>query len=398
MKGSIDLKKSQDFLNYLFLFRLLLTMIIIYNLGIYYMDHSFLAWSLFFVTMCFYVFMLWSNISLSITYIIVFTLFLFLMIWLSAYISKEPQDYNSVLWAWFVILSFISSKQQKIATIVLIIVGIVMLIAGLDNGYPYSLIIVLASIYFGIHSLSRYIGVLKINSEQLKELEQVHMELQRTYAELQDSTVQSIRYAALTERTRIAGEIHDGLGHHFTSLIVQMQALKWMIKQDPERAESTVDQLLDVSRQGLAEVRSVVKDWSVHEGGVEGLQELATQITHRAGLQLSFTGQGAFSIWGELIDSVLYRVLQESLTNIIRHAEASAVEITITETSQHVQLSIADDGKYRRDQPLQYGFGIQNMIRRCETIHGQCTFAARPQGGLWIKVTLPLNTHMITKN
>ena len=392
------MQKSQDFSKYLFLFRLLLSMIIIYNLTIYYMDHSFLVWLIFFITMCFYVAMLWSNFRLTIMHIVIFTVFLFSMIWLSAYISKEPQDYNSVLWAWFVILSFISSREQKVATVVLIIVGLVMLNSGLDNGYPYSLIIVLASIYFGIHSLSRYIRVLKINSEQLTELEQVHLELQRTYKELQDSTVQSIRYAALTERTRIAGEIHDGLGHHFTSLIVQMQALKWMIKQDPDRAESTVDQLLDVSRQGLAEVRSVVKDWSVHEGGVEGLQELASQITHRAGLELHFDSQGTFSIWGEMIDSVLYRVLQESLTNIIRHAEASTVDVTITETAQHVQLSIADDGKYRREHPLQYGFGIQNMIRRCETIHGNCTFAARPQGGLWIKVTLPLSNTSLPKN
>lgn len=384
------MQESKDFLKYLFFFRLLLSLVIIYATTLSYFTNSLSAFLIFLITMSFYLAMLWSNIRLNSVHIIGFTIFLFSMIWLSSYLSQIPKDYNSLLSIWFIILSFLSSRGQKFATIFCILVAFFMIISDFHEHFPYNILVSLASIYFGVHSLSRYISVLKINSEQLKELEQVHLELQRTHVELQESTIQSIRYAALTERTRIAGEIHDGLGHHFTSLIVQMQALKWMIRQDPARAELTVEQLLDVSRQGLAEVRSVVKDWSVHEGGVEGLQELATQIKNRSGLQLIFNTQGTFSVWTEVIDSVLYRVMQESLTNIIRHAEATTVEITITESSNQVQLSIADDGKYRRGQPLQYGFGLQNMIRRCETIHGSCSFAARPKGGLWIKVTLPL--------
>lgn len=69
-------------------------------------------------------------------------------------------------------------------------------------------------------------------------------------------------YATLTERTRLAREIHDGLGHQMTSLIVQLQALKMMMPKDPNAAANIVDDLLTIARKGMEEIRLAVKKWS----------------------------------------------------------------------------------------------------------------------------------------
>lgn len=69
----------------------------------------------------------------------------------------------------------------------------------------------------------------------LQELNKAHQELQEAHAELQEATMHSMKYAALEERMRLAREIHDGLGHQLTSLIVQLQALEIMLPGEPKR-------------------------------------------------------------------------------------------------------------------------------------------------------------------
>jgi signal transduction histidine kinase len=77
-----------------------------------------------------------------------------------------------------------------------------------------------------------------------------------------------MRYAALEERTRLAREIHDGIGHQLTSLIVQLQALEIMLPNNPEDASRAVTQMLGISRRAMAEVRLAVREWSSDEMGL----------------------------------------------------------------------------------------------------------------------------------
>ncbi|WP_052714288.1 sensor histidine kinase [Paenibacillus dauci] len=377
--------------NHSLVFRLSVTIIMMYSCFTIYFRESFFIWSIYTVTMLIFVILTWAPLKLHPLFIITFSLFLYVMMFVNERMANTPANFLALLWVWFAILCTISVREKSIASFFALLTGVLMLIADYDRGFPYSMLISLVSIYFGVHSIYRYISVLRINSEQLQELETVHNELKHAHNELQENALQSIRYAALAERTRIAGEIHDGLGHHFTSLIVQLQALKWMIRPNPEQAEHTVNQLLDVSRQGLAEVRSVVRDWSVSERGVSELHTLASQVAERSGFTLNFQADAADSQWGEAVDGILYRILQESLTNIVRHAEASVVDVTINQLGDQVIMHIADNGVYREDTPLIHGFGLQNMIRRCEQLQGKCTFRAREGSGLIVEARLPLS-------
>lgn len=90
------------------------------------------------------------------------------------------------------------------------------------------------------------------------QLEHAHKELQKAHAELQEASVLSLRYAVLEERTRIARDIHDSIGHELTSVIVQLQSLPYILKSSKEDSEKVIQNVLSVARECLQEVRSVV--------------------------------------------------------------------------------------------------------------------------------------------
>jgi signal transduction histidine kinase len=106
-------------------------------------------------------------------------------------------------------------------------------------------------LYFNIRS--------RMQRNEMYELNKRHLaELQEAYDQLQEASVTVMQNAVLEERTRIAREIHDAVGHSLTSLIVQMQALRYMIKIDPAQAEQSLEGMLIVARQGLHDIRSSV--------------------------------------------------------------------------------------------------------------------------------------------
>ncbi len=373
------------------LFRLAITGILLYSYWSLYNEQP--GWSSlsYAIPMVFFGFLLWRMIHLNHYIIVLVTIYLFALAFVNEYYIPSSTKFTiPFLWIWFSIMAVWAARNNRLAVALNVLTGALMLALSYNGSFPVSLFISLVSTYFGIHSLFRYISVNRINREQLEELEKVHSELKSAHDELQENALQSVRYAALAERTRIAGEIHDGLGHHFTSIIVQLQALKWMVRQNPAQAEQTVDQLLDVSRQGLAEVRSVVKDWSTSERTSDELRMLASQVAERSGLQLTFHTEGDYGNWGEAVESILYRILQESLTNIVRHSQATEVSVDIRESDDCACLTIVDNGKYDGLYPLKKGFGVQNMIRRCTELQGDCQFVPTPGGGLTVKASLPL--------
>ncbi|WP_322922373.1 sensor histidine kinase [Paenibacillus campi] len=379
------------------LFRLAITAVLLYSFWSIYNEQP--GWSSisYAIPMLFFVFLLWRIIRLHAIIVVMVTLYLFTMALVNEYADADSTKYTlPFLWIWFSLMAVRSARSDRLAVALNLLTGALMLAISYEGTFPFSLLISLVSTYFGIHSLIRYISVNRINRDQLKELEKVHSELQNAHDELQENALQAVRYAALAERTRIAGEIHDGLGHHFTSIIVQLQALKWMVRQNPTQAEQTVEQLLDVSRQGLAEVRSVVKDWSTSEHTSDELRLLAAQVAERSGLQLTFHTEGDYGNWGEAVESILYRILQESLTNIVRHSGATEVNVDIREAADCALLTIADNGKYREAEPITQGFGVKNMIRRCKELQGDCQFLPTPGGGLTVRASLPLHINQLS--
>ncbi|MDZ5606396.1 sensor histidine kinase [Bacillus pseudomycoides] len=309
--------------------------------------------------------------------------------------------YSSTLLLWpLVYLLAISPAKFILTTALQAFVTIVaLLVISWINSFPnvdLSLLCGLLFILSGVYILGRVLSLLKetyqVNQEQFLELEQIHEELKSTHAELQKATLQSMQYAALTERTRIAREIHDGLGHQMTSLIVQLQALELMLPNDPQTATKTVHQLLKIARLGMEEIRITVHEWENDEKGlgIIALRGFISQTAANSKIQFHLKEEGEFSEWPENISITMFRILQESITNVIRHSGANEVDICIRENEQTLFLVISDNGQFTNKDSFQNGFGVRGMIERCQSVGGACTFTTNGHGGLTVTTRIPL--------
>ncbi|HEX8033727.1 MAG TPA: histidine kinase, partial [Ktedonobacterales bacterium] len=187
------------------------------------------------------------------------------------------------------------------------------------------------ALYFSVRAINIYKVAHRLSESRLHALDQAHQELQKVHAELQEARLHSMRYAALVERTRLAQEVHDGLGHQLTSLIVQLQALEIMLPGDPERAAASVPAMLDAARKAMAEVRLAVREWRDDESGLGlvALQGLVWQTAARSQLAFDFEQEGSISDWSTDLSVAIYRTVQEALTNIMRHAGATAATVKV---------------------------------------------------------------------
>ncbi len=253
----------------------------------------------------------------------------------------------------------------------------VMFAISYPSSFVFQLLWLAIVLYICIRAINIYKEAYRLSQQHVKELDEAHRELQQTYTALQEASVHSVRYAALTERTRLARDMHDGLGHQLTSLIVQLQALEIMLPGDPQRAAETVPAMLSVARQAIAEVRQAAREWSENEDehrlGLAALKSLVSQSAAHSSLALEFQQDDDLSDWPVEVSVALYRILQEALTNIMRHAEATTVTIQVQERDQQVVVTISDNGRYTANMEISPGFGLKGIKERSQALGGSCT-------------------------
>jgi signal transduction histidine kinase len=268
----------------------------------------------------------------------------------------------------------------------------VMCILAPQTAFLVTVMPVTVALYLSVRALNIYKASYRLSLKNIEELNAAHQELQKTHLALQEANVDSMRYAALAERTRLAQELHDGLGHRITSLIVQLQALELMIPVEPEQAARMVPDLLGIARSAMAEIHEAVKTWRQEEGsdGLVALQGLVSQCAAHAPFALTFALEANGSSWTVELSAALYRLLQEALTNILRHASASTVQVLLQEKADQILLTVSDDGCYQEGQPLIPGYGIRGMLERCHVLGGTCKLSANQPHGLHMEVMLPL--------
>ncbi|WP_152394545.1 sensor histidine kinase [Paenibacillus guangzhouensis] len=225
------------------------------------------------------------------------------------------------------------------------------------------------------------------------QLEQTHRALKQSHKELEEASVRSLRYAVLEERTRIARDIHDSIGHGLTSVIVQLQALPYMIKANTAEADATLSNVLDVARNCLTEVRTVVHQMAIDDAGLGllALKSLINSVQEQSGLQITLNVKGDVTPWKADVSELLYRVLQESLTNAIRHAKATHVHVSVNEQPEKITMRIQDNGSWTGDAPPSPGFGINGMRERCECAGGSFFMRTNHPHGLALIATIPVD-------
>lgn len=201
------------------------------------------------------------------------------------------------------------------------------------------------------------------------------------------------------ERLRIARDLHDVLAHTVSAMVVQAGVAADRVDQDPEGARAALRSIREAGRQAMGEVQATVA--VLRSGGdddgaastmpaprIDRIAELV-DAGRRRGLAVELDVRLSGRPLPELVELTVYRVVQESLTNVGRHARASAVVVTVREEARSLTVEVRDDG-HGADQPDDQGFGLRGMAERVESIGGEL-WHGRDDGGGWVvRASMPL--------
>lgn len=197
---------------------------------------------------------------------------------------------------------------------------------------------------------------------------------------------------AVEERNRIARDIHDSLGHALVALNIQLEAALTLWNIDAEQAYASLAEAKQLGSSALASVRTSVSE--IRTDALQGklleqaldalLQEfqLATQVTPTAEIDLSYPFPNAVNV-------AVYRIIQEGLTNICKHAQATAVHLVLVATQQSLQLSLKDNGGGFCQATQHSGFGLQGMQERSASLGGELTVTSDSGQGCHIMASFP---------
>ena len=198
------------------------------------------------------------------------------------------------------------------------------------------------------------------------------------------------RRQATEERLRIARELHDSLGHHLS--LINVQASAALHRPDPVRSEQALTAIKETSRETLRELRTTLgalrQDGAAPTAAAPGLDRLADLVSTagRSGLTIRTELAGDAPLPPE-VDLAAYRIVQEALTNVTRHAAATAAVVRVRREHDDVLVEVEDDGTGAPGVP---GTGILGMRERARALGGSLTTGPGTDGGFRVCARLPL--------
>ncbi|MCY1145636.1 sensor histidine kinase [Actinoplanes sp. Pm04-4] len=204
------------------------------------------------------------------------------------------------------------------------------------------------------------------------------------------------RQAVTEERLRIARELHDVVAHHMSVVAVQAGLARYVLRADPVTAEGAMDTVLATSGEALGEMRRVLSLLRADEEpadapapGMPGILALADRV-RAAGVPVDVEVIGEPRPLPSGLDLCVYRIVQESLTNVLKHAAPATATVTVRYADDEIEVTVRDYGIRAPDNREHGGQGLIGMRERALLYGGTLAAAPRPGGGFEVRLTLPL--------
>ncbi|ELS30226.1 MULTISPECIES: sensor histidine kinase [Pseudanabaena] len=231
-----------------------------------------------------------------------------------------------------------------------------------------------------------------------EKLETVYQELEMTHHQLRQYALRIEDQATLQERNRIAREIHDGLGHTLSAQTIQINNALLLWENKSEQALVALKQAKKLGAEALLEVRksvSVLRSNPLHGKSLEtAIAKLITDFKQTIGVEVGIEVLDNIHLEQALppeMNTAVYRIVQESLTNIYKHAQAKNVRLELNQQGGFVHLEIVDNGRGFNPSQNTTGFGLQGIKERTSALCGQFLLDSQPGVGCRLSIDLPLN-------
>jgi two-component system, NarL family, sensor kinase len=257
-----------------------------------------------------------------------------------------------------------------------------------------------------LYAHGKQLGVLNVASTDWRELAPDDLRLLYTVGDVLSLSIErarlftrSTQIGAVEERNRLAREIHDTLAQGLAATTMQLETADALLESsgDVERARTAVQHALALTRANLDEARRSVLDLRAAplEGQTleEALRALADEYAGRRSLPVHVDVIGGSQPLPVRVEVGLYRIAQEALTNVVRHAEAKHLKIHLVLTPERAQLTIEDDGRGFEPAQIPKGrYGLIGLNERVKLLAGSLKLRSSPGAGTRLEITVPLNT------
>ena len=225
-------------------------------------------------------------------------------------------------------------------------------------------------------------------------------ELQERAGRLERDRAEDARRAVASERARIARELHDVVAHHVSMMVVQAEAGPVAVEGDPARAAGAFEAIAATGRQALVEMRRLLGvlrgdgDQAPSLAPQPGLADVGSLVEQvgRAGLRVELVVEGAQVPLPAGVELSAYRIVQEALTNAVKHAGPGRARVLVRYGEDDLRLRVVDEG--RADEPGppggRAGVGLVGMRERVHLFGGELHAGPGPDGGFTVDARLPI--------
>ncbi len=296
--------------------------------------------------------------------------------------SLFPEAYNIFLISVFLIAA--NSKHLSYywtaPTTVFITTGIFYAVAP-SNSYWVMVI------YYGFAYVMGFaFHLLIVNHKQNEAIRKQNAVLEQYMSQIE-------RITLAEERNRLSNELHDTVGHAYTSIIMGMETLRTEIST--EMGIQRLDSLLEMGRKSIEDVRGYLHQMDSpcqSPSLIQSLQNLGAEFQEHAQVNVSFRTFGEEYQLSRQAKIAFIRCLQESLTNAVRHGQGTEIIVSLQFEQQYTRLEVQDNGKGNVE--WQEGFGMNAMKERAMNLQGQLSVYTKPEEGMLVTCTIPRQTEI----
>ncbi|MDA8441454.1 MAG: sensor histidine kinase [Peptococcaceae bacterium] len=278
-------------------------------------------------------------------------------------------------------------------TLIFVITTIITAIVQHGLGKNISLLLNVI-ITYGV-SIAFVFGMSYLVRTQLREKEKlarINFELEQTYSQLLENAAATQRLSLENERTSMAREIHDTLAHTLTTLIVQLEVCKKLMALDAARLPQELDKAQHLARSGLTDVKRTIK--ALRPQAMEGkpffesVLDFINATMHNTEVHIILNNDLPSDLkLSSALEVALFRLIQESMTNSIRHGQATEISIDMHSKATALIINVSDNG--RGCAHITPDFGLQGIRERVNNLGGNVSFASTPGHGFTTKVMIP---------
>jgi two-component system NarL family sensor kinase len=255
-----------------------------------------------------------------------------------------------------------------------------------------------------LYAGDKKLGVMNVASPDWRSLSPEELQLLYTIGDLLSIAVERARLfarssqlGAAEERNRLAREIHDTLAQGLSATALQLESADALLDSNPQRAREPLRRALSLTRSNLEEARRSVLDLRAapleNRPLSEALKALVDRWEAETGIGARFSAVNGSRPLPSRVEAALYRICQEALTNVARHAEAGRVGVRLVATPQQVRLSVEDDGRGFDPSGVPGDrHGLVGMRERAQMLGGILELRSSPGEGTKVEATVPLET------